>query len=106
MAACHVHDVGIGVIERLDQAGRVYGGVVVAGPGGDAGRAETVQAPGPDLVFGVDGETVVRACVDGFVFAGAGAEEGGVETAFLLDVEALIDVVAELVLLPAAPDVD
>ena len=49
---------------------------------------------------------MVSAGVDGSVHAATGAEERGYQTGFAFDVDAFVDVVAELILLAAAPDVD
>ncbi len=52
--------------EILDYGWLFDEGIAFAGAGGDAGLAEIVEAPGVDLAFSIDCETVERAAGDVF----------------------------------------
>ena len=106
LAPTDVFDRVVGVVERVDFGGDIDSGVVLAGAFGDAGGAKCVEAPGPDVAVDVLGERVVVAGEDGLVFSATGAEIFWGKACAAFDVDTLVDMVAQLVLLAASPNID
>ena len=106
LAPTDVSDGVIGVVEGVDFGGNIYSGVVLASAFRNAGGAKCVESPGPDIAVDVLGERVVVASEDGLVFSATGAEEFWDEACAAFDVDTLIDVMTQLILLAASPDID
>lgn len=106
LAPTDVSDRVVGVIEGVDFGGDIDGGVVIASAFGDAGGAKCVEAPGPDIAVDILGERMIVAGEDGLVLPATGAEKFWDEACAAFDVDTLVDVVAQLVLLAASPNVD
>lgn len=99
-------EVGDGVVVKFEVINNGWGddnGIVLAGVAVDAGSTKGVGAPGPHLLFAVNGKGVIGATRDQTDVLTTEAEEAGVKRLVSL---ALHLAEAELILLTRAPGVD